>query len=180
MWYKNIRAQNFLILAFSLVGIMGTVYVFNLKFELSSDERHQIEASVFSSLVNYLTYHPKVETDYLFLGTAGSDPSPEILDRFNNHIPPVLPISSSRKSFGFSAPVVHKSDQNKRGISIDLESLNRESNGYVNVLISIYQDRATSATYQYILDKKDGTYQVITVKHPEHFNFCKTTCIRKI
>lgn len=171
MWYKNIRAQNFLILAFSLVGIIGSAYVFNLWWEMSSEERHQIESVVFSSLVDYLTFHPKVETDYLFIGTAGSDPSPKILDGFKNHILNVEPISSSRKSFGFSAPIVHKTDLTKRGISINLESLDKEANGSVKVLISLYQDRAASAKYQYVLDKRDGAYKVITVKLPDRFNF---------
>lgn len=171
MWYKNVRAQNFLILAFSFFGIVGSVYVFNLRSEISTEERHQIETTVFSSLVDYLAYHPKIDIDYLFLGISGSDPSPAILNDFNNHIPAVEPTSLSRKSFGFSAPVVHKSDLNKRGISINLESLEKQANGYIHVLISLYQDRAASARYEYILDKRNGAYQIITVKHPERFNF---------
>ncbi|MDZ7720198.1 MAG: hypothetical protein U5K72_15390 [Balneolaceae bacterium] len=138
---------------------------------MSTEERHQIESEVFSSLVDYLTYHPKVNPDYLFIGTFGSDPSPEILNGFKNHIPTVEPISSSEVTYGFSAPVVHKSELHKRGISINLESIERQANGYVNALISIYQDRAASAKYQYILDKRNEAYQIITVKHPDHSIF---------
>ena len=47
MWYKNVRAQNLLILAFSFIGLMGSVYVFSLNWELSLDEKRQIEATVF-------------------------------------------------------------------------------------------------------------------------------------
>ncbi|MCG2589714.1 hypothetical protein [Rhodohalobacter sulfatireducens] len=167
MWYKNVRAQNILILALSFIGLMGSVYVFNLNWELSTKERNQIEVEVFSSLVDYLTYHPKVEIDYLFIGTTGKDPSPEILNKFEDHISNVGPISSSRKSFGFSAPVVHKEDVNKRGIQINLESLERESNGDVNVRTVIYQDRAASATYVFTLSKYDGVYRVNHVSFPD-------------
>lgn len=167
MWYKNVRAQNILILALSFIGLIGSVYVFTLNWELSTKERNQIEEEVFSSLVDYLTYHPKVEIDYLFIGTSGSDPSPDILNSFKNHIPTVDPISSSRKSFGFSAPVVHKADVNKRGIQINLESLKRESNGDVNVRTVIYKDRAASATYIFTLRKYDGVYRVNHVTFPD-------------
>jgi len=171
MWYKNVRAQNFLILAFSLAGIIGSAYLFSLRWEMSSQERHQIKTEVFSSVVDYLTFHPNVNTNYLFIGTSGSDPSTDILNGFKKHVPPVEPISSSRKSFGFSAPLVHKTDVNKRGISINLESLEKEANGRVKVLISIYQDRAASAKYQYILDKRDGMYRVIQVTFPNQAMF---------
>jgi hypothetical protein len=171
MWYKNIRAQNLLILALSFIGLMGSVYVFNLKWEISTEERNQIQQEVFSSLVDYLTYHPKVEIDYLFIGTTGKDPSPEILNKFENHISNVEPISSSRKSFGFSAPVVHKADVNKRGIQINLESLERESNGDVNVRTVLYQDRAASATYSFILSKRNGIYRVNHVTFPDRVVF---------
>lgn len=171
MWYKNVRAQNFLILAFSLVGIMGSVYVFNLKSEISFEERRQIETEVFSSLVDYLTYHPEINIDYIFLGISGSDPSPKILDNFHDHRPTVEPISSSKITFGFSAPVVHKSDPSKRGIQIDLAILDKEPNGHVKVQTSLYQDIAASATYEYTLDKNDGIYRVISVKRPERIHF---------
>lgn len=167
MWYKNIRAQNFLILALSLVGIVGSVYVFNLKSNISFEEQRQIETAVFTGLVDYLTYHPQADFDYFFLGISGSDPSPGILDDFENHRPMIEPISSSRISFGFSAPVVHKSELTKRGIQIDLETLDREPNGHVNVRASLYQDRASSATYIYTLTEYDDKFRVISVKRPD-------------
>ncbi len=171
MWYKNIRAQNFLILAFSSIGIVGSVYVFTLKSEISFEERHQIETEVFSILVNYITNHPETNIDYIFLGISGSDPSPEILDTFLNHRPTVEPISSSKITFGFTAPVVYKSDLNKRGIQIDLEILDKEPSGYVKVLISLYQNKVVSAFYEYTLAKSDGIYRVISVKRPERIYF---------
>jgi len=70
-------------------------------------------------------------------------------------------------TFGFSAPVVHKSDIAKRGIQINVENLHREANGDVNVRISIYQDKAASATYLYNLNKIDGAYRVVTVTFPD-------------
>lgn len=167
MWYKNVRAQNILILALSFLGLMGSVYVFNLKLEINQDDRRQIETAVFTSLVDYLTYHPKTDFDYLFLGVSGSDPSPEILDKFQDHRPTVEPISSSKITFGFSAPVVHKSDLTQRGIQIDLESLDREANGNVIVRTALYQDRVVSATYLYILKKFQGRYRVVTVTFPD-------------
>lgn len=171
MWYKNVRAQNFLILAFSLAGIMSSVYVFNLKWELSLEDRHQIETEVFSGLVDYLTYHPQVDIDYFFLGISGSDPSPGILNDFKDHIPAVEPISSSEVTYGFSAPVVHKSELTKRGIQINLKILGREANGHVKVLTTIYQDKASSGNYEYTLDKKDGGYRVISVRRPDQTIF---------
>lgn len=167
MWYKNVRAQNLLILALSLIGLMGSVYVFNLKLEINQEDRRQIESAVFKSLVDYLTYHPKTDFDYIFLGVSGSDPSVEILNKFQDHRPTVEPISTSRKSFGFSAPVVHKSDATKRGIQIDLENLDRESNGDVTVRTALYQDKAASATYLFILSKHNGIYRVNHVKFPD-------------
>lgn len=171
MWYKNIRAQNFLILAFSLVGIMGSVHVFTLKSEISLEERHQIETEVFTILVDYITYHPETDIDYIFLGISGSDPSHEILDAFHNHTPTVKPISSSEITYGFTAPVVSTSDLNKRGIQIDLEILDKEPSGYVRVLSSLYRNRISSATYEYTFAKSDGVYRVVSVKRPERITF---------
>lgn len=171
MWYKNVKAQNLLILAFSLIGIISSVYFFSLKSDLSHEERHQIETTVFSVFVNYLSHHPQVETDYLFIGISGSDPSPGTLHKFKDHKPTVEPLSSSTKSFGFTAPVVYKSDITKRGITIDLQILDKEPNGNVKVLVSLYQDRASSAKYEYTLDKFDGVYQIISVKYPERSAF---------
>lgn len=171
MWYKNVKAQNLLILAFSFVGIVGSIYVFNLKTDVSLEERHQIETMVLSLLVDYLGSHPEVETDYFFIGISGSDPSPETLNNFDDHQPAVEPLSSSIKTFGFTAPVVHKSDHSKRGITIDLEILDKESNGNVKVLVSLYQDRASSARYEFTLDKFDGVYQIISSKYPERSIF---------
>ncbi len=171
MWYKNVRAQNFLILALSLVGIMGSVYVFNLTSKISLEEKRQIESEVFSSLVEYLTHHPETNIDYIFLGISGSDPSQEIFNNFKDHVPAVEPISSSRISFGFASPVVHTSDATKRGIQIDLKILDKEPSGYVKVLTSLYQDIATSGRYEYTLDEKEDAYRVIRVRHPERIDF---------
>ena len=171
MWYKNIKAQNFLILALSLAGIVGSVYVFGLKSELSAVEERQIETTVLSVLVDYLSNHPEVEADYLFVGVSGSDPSTGILSDFTDHQPAVEPLSSSTKSFGFTAPVVHKSDITKRGITIDMQLLDKEPNGNVKVLVSIYQDRASSSTYEFTLDKFDEKYQIISSKYPERTQF---------
>lgn len=171
MWYKNVKAQNLLILAFSLVGIVCSVYFFNLKSDLSLEEKRQIETTVLSTLVDYLTHHPQVDTDYFFIGISGSDPSPKILNVFNNHKPAVEPISSSKMTYGFTAPVVHKSDLTKRGITIDLEILDKEPNGTVKVLTSLYQDRASSARYEFTLDKFDGVYRIISSKYPDRSTF---------
>jgi hypothetical protein len=167
MWYKNVRAQNLLILAFSFIGLMGSVYVFNLKLEINQEDRRQIETTVFRSMVDYLTFHPKTDFDYIFLGVSGSDPSPEVLNNFQDHRPRVEPISSSKVTFGFSAPVIHKSDATQRGIQIDLESLDRDANGDIKVRMSLYQDRAASATYVYILNEFQGRYRVVTVAFPD-------------
>lgn len=167
MWYKNIRAQNLLILTFSFIGLMGSVYVFNLNWELSLEEKNQIETTVFSSLVEYLTYHPKVDTDYIFLGSSGSDPSPAVLEDFQNHVPAVEPISSSKITYGFSAPAVLKSDATKQGIQIDLEILARDANGDVKVRTALYQDRAATATYLFTLSKLNGMYRVNHVTFPD-------------
>ena len=171
MWYKNIRAQNFLILAFSLFGIVGSAYVFNLKSELSFEERRQIETEIFSILVDYLTSYPKTNIDYIFISISGSDPSLEILNNFHDRKLTVEPISSSKIMFGFSAPVVHKSDISKRGIQIDLKILNKEPSGHVKVLTSFYQDKETKETYEYTLFKNDGIYRVNSVKRPERILF---------
>lgn len=53
------------------------------------------------------------------------------------------------------------------GISINQESFDKELNGSVKVLISLYQNRAASVKYQYILDKRNGAYRVIRITFPE-------------
>lgn len=171
MWYKNIKAQNFLILALSVTGILGSVYVFGLKWDLSAEEKQQIESTVLSIMVEYLSNHPQLETDYLFVGISGADPAPDILNGFDGRNPAVEPISSSKKTFGFTAPVVHKSDVTKRGITINLEIMNNESDGKVKVYTFLYQDRASSSSYVFTLDKFDGKYQVISSKFPERSDF---------
>lgn len=171
MWYKNVRAQNLLILTFSLVGIVGSVYVSNLKYSLSLEETRQIETTVLSMIVDYLTHHPEVNTDYLFICISGADPSPEILNRFEDSKPVVEPLSSSKKTFGFTAPIVHKSDLTKRGITIDLEILDNERSVNVKVLVFLYQDKVSSARYEYTLDKFNGVYKVVSVKYPRRSTF---------
>jgi hypothetical protein len=166
MWYKNIRAQNILILAFSLIGIVGSIHVFTIKSDISIEERHQIETEVFSLLVNYITSYPEINYDYIFLGISGSDPAPEIMDTFHDYIPTVEPISSSIITIGLTAPVVHKSDPNKRGMQIDLDFLDKEPSGYVKVLASLYQHKLDSITYEYTLAKSGGIYRVISVRTP--------------
>ncbi len=171
MWYKNIKAQNFLILALSSIGIMGSIYAVTLKSAINVEERHQIETEVFTMLVNYITNHPKINLDYIFLGVSGSDPSPEIFNTYHNHRPTVKPISSSQVTFGFTAPVVYKSDLTKRGIQIDLEILDKEPSGYVKVLSSLYQNKVTSASYEYTLARSEGIYRIISVNRIERFLF---------
>lgn len=171
MWYKNIKAQNFLILTLSLVGIIGSVLFFNLRLEISSEEREQVETQVFSNLVNYLSGHPETDLNYIFLGISRSDPSPKILAAFKDNTPAVEPISSSRVSFGFEAPVLHASDHTKHGIQIDLKVLPKEPNGNVKVSASLYQDKITRGNYEYTLDKKNGEYKIIRVKRPEQISF---------
>jgi len=166
MWHRNIKAQNFLILIFSFLGIAGSVYALNLKTDISPEERHQIETEVFSILVDYLTIHPQIETDYIFLGISGSDPSPKILDTFHGNSPAVEPISSSVIAYGFSAPVIHKTDPEKRGIQVDLHIPVIEPNGDVIVLASLYQDKAALDAYEYKLNKMGGIYRVVSVKRP--------------
>lgn len=166
MWHKNIRAQNFLILAFSFIGIVGSVHVFTLNSELSTEERNQIETEIFSLLVNYISNYPNINIDYIFLGISGADPAPEIFDIFQNNIPTVEPISSSIITIGLTAPVVHKSDVNKRGMQIDVEIRDKEPSEYVKVLTSLYQHKLDSISYEYTLAKSHGVYRVISVKMP--------------
>lgn len=172
MWYKNIRAQIFLIFVFSTLGITGSVYAFSLKTDISFEERHHIEKEVFSILVDYITIHTETNVDYIFLGISGKDPSAEILDAFDSHRrPAVEPISSSIITYGFTAPVVHKSDPSKRGIQIDLEILDREPGGFVKVQASLYQNKVASAPYEYTLAKSDGLFRVVSVRRPEGTHF---------
>lgn len=171
MWYKNIKAQNVLILVLALSGIAGSVYVFNLSTQLSPDEEREIESRVLTVLVDYLTHHAKVDTDLFFIGISGSDPSSELLNSFADHDPAVKPISLSMKTFGFTAPVVLKTDLSKRGMQIDLHILERKPNGNVDVLVTIYQDRASSARYEFTLDRFDGAYRIISSKYPESSDF---------
>lgn len=169
MWYKNLRAQNFLIILFSVVGLASTFYLVNLNPELNLEARLQIEKSVFSHLVNYITDHPDETPDYFFVSVSDSDPSPRVLNYFQGNIPIVEPISSSEMSFGFSAPIVHKLDPSKHGISINLEVFDKQPDGDVQVRASLYRARGSSATYEYTLNENEGIYRIISIKDSNAF-----------
>lgn len=164
MWYKNFRAQNFLIIFFTAAGLTSTFYLVNLSSELSVEERLQIEQTVFSYLINYITEHPDQDPDYFFLSISDSDPSSRILNHFEGNIPIVEPVSSSKMTFGFSAPIVHRSNQAKHGMLINLEVFVKQSDGNVQALASLYQARGSSAKYEFILNQNEGVYRIISVK----------------
>lgn len=165
MWYKNVRAQNFLIFFLSFAGLSSFLYLVNFKPQMSLEVRHQIEEIVFSSLFNYISDHPDEDPDYFFISVSGSDPSPRVLNNFNGNIPIVEPVSSSIKTFGFSAPVTHRSQRTKKGIIIDLEIIDTQPNGNVRVLTSLYQNRISSATHEFTLSENDGIYRIIRINH---------------
>ncbi|HBX65521.1 MAG: hypothetical protein CL670_11885 [Balneola sp.] len=167
MWYKNIKAQNFLIVFFSLIGIVGSLYFVNLNPGLSVEEERQIETAVFSAFIKNISSHPDADPDYFFLGVSGKDPAPRVLNHFNQHSPKVEGLSNSSTDFGFSASVAHKSNADKKGIIVDLRLMDTKENGEVWVRSSVYEDRGSSATYEYILKKHDGIFKVISVKYPD-------------
>jgi len=171
MWYKNVRAQNVLILLFSLIGLASTFYFVNIKLELNDEETHQIQITVFSNIFKYITDHPEEDPDYFFISVSSYDPSPEILTDFDDHLPLIESVSSSEMTFGFSSHVSHKTDRNKRGIIVDLEVKNKQSNGNVQVLASLYRSRERAATYEYILNENEGTYRIISFKGSERSKF---------
>ncbi|MEO1022521.1 MAG: hypothetical protein AAFW89_08250, partial [Bacteroidota bacterium] len=118
MWYKNIRAQNFLILVFSFTGIFGAFYFIGQPYDLSIENRREIEEAVFSHIFDYLTDHPETDVDYYFIGVSGSDPSGRILKRFSEKTPRVEPISSSQTSISIKAHVMHKHNLDKPGMLV--------------------------------------------------------------
>lgn len=171
MWYKNVRAQNVLILLFSLFGLASTFYFVNLKIQLSDEETSQIQRIVFTDIFTYITDHPSKDPDYFFISVSTSEPSQGILTSFDNHLPLVESISSSEMTYGFSSYVSHKSESNKRGIIVDLKLMNKQSNGNIQVLASLYKSRGHAATYEYILNENDGSYHIISFKGSERDKF---------
>ncbi|MEO9887903.1 MAG: hypothetical protein ABJR05_01165 [Balneola sp.] len=171
MWYKNVRAQNILILLISLIGLGGTFYFVNLKTELDKEEIHQIQQLVFSHMFDYITEHPNKDPDYFFISISTSDPSQRLLNNFSGNIPLVAAVSSSEITYGFSSSVFHKTKQNKKGIIVDLDVKTKQANGNVQVLASLYKSRSSLATYEYILNNHDGPYQVISFKGSERTEF---------
>lgn len=167
MWHKNIRAQNFLILSFAFIGLVGASYFVSLNPGLSVEEERQIETAVFSGFITYISNHPDANPDYVFLAVLGKDPAPRVLNHFLEHSPKVEGISNSSTDFGFSAAVAHKANLDKKGMIVDIKSLNRQENGEVVVRSSVYEDRGSSATYEYVLKKHDGIFTVISVKYPD-------------
>lgn len=168
MWHKNIKAQNFLVLLLSLVGIGSSLYFVNSKTTLNDEEKYLVERAVLSEIFQYVVNEQQKNLDYFFIGISGSDPSPTLLDEFKYHEPAVKPISASTMSFGFSAPMVHKNDQTKKGMSFELDEPERKLDGNFKVLTKMYQDKGSSATYEFTLIKRDGVYRVISVDFPSH------------
>ncbi|MEX0608743.1 MAG: hypothetical protein WD016_10340 [Balneolaceae bacterium] len=164
MWYKNIKAQNFLIFIFSIAGLVSAFYFVNLESEISWEEKHQIEKTVFCELIKYIIEHPDEDPDYFFISVSGLNPSLELMNTFKD-MPKVEAVSFSTINFGFSATVTHKSDRSKSGILINLEILDKKLDGTVRVLTSIHQGRNNSATYEYNLRAKEDIYQVISVNY---------------
>ncbi len=50
MWYKNIKAQNFLVVFLTFLGLGTSLYVVNLTPELSPDEKSEIQEKVFTGV----------------------------------------------------------------------------------------------------------------------------------
>ncbi|MFU8811886.1 MAG: hypothetical protein ACNA78_02900 [Balneolaceae bacterium] len=167
MWYKNIRFQNLLIFTLSAIGILGSVYLFKVSLEIHPDERILMESAVFSELVGYITRHPESDAEVIFLGRAGSDPPPAIMERFENRTPAVMPASSAEVTFGFTAPVVDRTERTRRGIQVNLDAPKKESGGLVTVRATLYQNRLISATYTYTLVKRAGAYHVLSLHRSE-------------
>lgn len=171
MWYKNVRAQNILILLIALTGLGSTFYFVNLKPQLSVEEKHEIQSKVFSHIFDYISEYPYNDIDYFFISLSTLDPSPGLLNDFVHYTPKVAPVSSSEMSFGFSSYVSLKSDQTKRGVIVDLEVKTKQQNGNVQVLASLYKSRSSLASYEYILNEHDGVFQIVSFKGTERSEF---------
>lgn len=167
MWYKNIRAQNTLILFFSFIGIFGALYFIGRPYDLSTESRREIEEAVFSHIFDYLTNHPETDIDYFFIGVSGLDPSGKILDSFSEKTPRVEPISSSQTSISLKAHVTHKYHPDKPGMLVNLEISEVKKNGEVLVKGHLYQNRILSAQYHFVLRKVDKEYIVIRTEFPD-------------
>lgn len=166
MWYKNIKAQNFLIIFFTLLGIGSSLYIVNLKTTLTDDEAYQIQKTVFSGIFQHIKNHPDEDPDYFFISVSNTEPSSEILNEFRNLKPKVEPASASSTTYGFSASVVHKTDGSKQGIKINVGNPTVMGDGTVKVLASIYQYKGASATYEFLLSKRDGVFEIVSVQFP--------------
>lgn len=167
MWYKNIRAQNYLIIFLSLLGLACSMYFVNLKLTLNSEEKHQIEKAVFSGIFQHIISHPDENPDFFFISIENSDPSQKLLDAFKDQKPTVEPISASTMTFGFSASIIHKTDRRMKGMRVNLKELETVPAGNVKATASIYQDKGTAANYVFTLSKTDGKFTISSVAFPE-------------
>lgn len=131
MWHKNIKAQNILVFVITLTGLGSSYILINQEPVLSSEEKQQIEQTVFSHLTGYLSSHYQNhdQPDYFFIGISGNDPSDETLTSLRNNLLNVEPFTSAHMSYGFSSSITHKLDKNKSGMIIDIQFMEKQKNG---------------------------------------------------
>ena len=167
MWYKNVRAQNILILSFFFGGLISMYYVVSTEPELSQSEMHEVERVVFNELFEYVELSLHNSADFYFIGVSNQDPSRQLLTDLSNHEPKTERISLSEITFGYTSAVIHKNDRDKEGIIFDLKEIKKLRDGSIRVNASVYKSRSSSGAFEYMVAFRNGDYSVLSAKASE-------------
>ena len=162
MWYKNTQAQNLFILLVFTAGLLGTLYLLQLKEDLTPEEEYMIEREVFSHLFGNNHSAKQNTSKYYFIGVSNSDPSLELLESFSDHVPKVKPLSKAQRPVDFGTTVTLRDDSTKSGIIFHINKMSKRLDGKVYVEASYYEAYMSSASYNYLLEIINDECNIIT------------------
>ncbi|MEQ9264798.1 MAG: hypothetical protein RLN81_06225 [Balneolaceae bacterium] len=158
MRYRNIRNQNLLIIALFLFGLSSVIYIIP-KFEIDpllNREKLLIEEAVLSHLFKNNASGGSGIAAYYFIRD-----SPDILNKFKDHIPIVESESNSKLTDDFNSVVLHR-DNGKDGIIFTVHDMDRKLNGQVYVIATYYVASLNGGSYEYLLEKINGEWVVLS------------------
>ena len=156
-----IRKQNLLVLLLFIVGVVAAVYYLRPQKSLTEDQELSIQEVILRHLFENNASSSQQNVAYYFVEINGSDPSENLLSKFEEHNPGVLPESKASLSDDLVREAYHKSD-GKPGLIFSISKITLRRDGKVYVEANFFEAAFSSANYQYLLELKNDNWQVIS------------------
>lgn len=161
MWYKNTRVQNLFVLLVFTAGILGSLYLLQLKENLTPEEKLKVERIVFSHLFENNNSQAQNSSSYSFIGVSNTDPSQKLLESFSDHVPKVKPISKAKIPTEWGIPVTIQDDSTKSGVVYKINYITKRLDGKIYIEASYFEAYMSSASYTYLLEFINDEYRIV-------------------